>query len=425
MTTDHEVEGSNPSGRAKFQVIIFRFSCMRKIIFAIISLIILAFIGNFVAWFWHTRTIENALSNLQRELSYRNIDIHYDDIHYGQFKSWQVGGILENVSIKTKGAQSSDIQFKEIKFVSYPLQYKVEFKPVGNVIYIANFNDKSKVYEVSYDESQPPYIEMIFNNSLVELEEVIKVNEGLSFLKVINKLNYHDNGLQFFDSTLNKKYLSIQGANLMINGSREKNSNNINFLFSVEEFKYDPAYEDAIDQFHNYLIKAQKLYGPSSIYFNFAVKEHASKKTKDYIAQKEVETNSKVENEAIFDAVTIEIASIEIKNDKYSVNFKGELTKEPGLFLPISNVELEINNYNVFVNDFVDTYNARFQDSIITKPLTVEQRKKLNSFFSQFAKGVATDIEMKIVLNEAETSVSGKPINDVIRDLSEIFFGKK
>lgn len=421
MTTDHEVEGSNPSERATKNI---NSKVMRKI-FILILITVLVFIGNFSLWFLHTRSINQALLQFKRELLHNNIRLNYEDIKFTNFKSWRVGGQIEKISVNYGRDYANTFKIASIDFKSYPFKKRVILSS-NEVANLAVSRPNSGIEEsfdfVPLEGSAPEAIIKLE----IALKDVIGALKDIDApkLHLIDSLVYSDGGFTMVDRLTNTNFGQSKSSHLRINTLSNKFERRFEFDYNLTDLVFDQQYQSRSPS-NNFINDFYKKLGNVNLDIQFAYRQTPSKLLLELMNK---DKENKKNYKRIFDSYQIEIRKISQTSDVYNMMVDGSLDRQPNTFIPDMNINVKISNYKPFVYYFSDLYNASVKQilshdqSFPTKLMTPQSTQKLITLFEEL-KPIEDSLNINVKhQGGGEITVSGKPLLHFLKPLQDIFF---
>lgn len=401
MTTDHKVEGSNPSGRAicltSLGVV------MRKLLILLVSCVLIIMV-NFTLWFYHTRVINDVLASLKQNLAEQGITVSYGEILFSTFRYWNVKGSIDNfqfaIGNKDKGDPiAMEYNIEKLYFESQPLNAKIivytgsEKRVLKSASNINNPTLSSpQILEIKNIDPLGEVLEIEFFDSISQLLKVGKGKQEKSpamshISNVIKKLSYYNNDITTTDIDKNLEYSYIR--NLLIKYESELSNNGYiyNIFTNMGGLKFNQQYPFSSEV--NNMYKEFAFFDPEGVTFNmdFSLDQYQSPAQIDFY-KKASEQKQNVELKTIFDSFRYKITDISYNSNALKFSVIGQLNFEN--VDSSADVKMQFVNYKKFFESFVRAYNYRLvtdSQSMAAglKEIGTHDLRNIENYLAQFA----------------------------------------
>lgn len=411
MTTDHKVEGSNPSGRANERVSYFP-RCkrkMKKVFLYVIGLLFLFFTVNFGLWFWHTSVIKEALDSLRTEFSNNGFVLSYDDITFKNLKSWRVEGRVINLYFKRKQSDGAVLTFPQIKFKSMPFDRKIHINFLENIVYDKDISIKPV--------GASPEIILDLEKSLSDAIEILR-DPSLPKLGLIDNITYTSGPLQVLSKDL-QVMASISESTIKTNSIRNEKESSFRIKTTPIVVEFSKEYNSPVET--KKLLDLQSSVGKTTFQLEMLYYLKPSQIMLDMM-----EKNKDIK--PLLDACQIEVVKLSQENERYGISLSGSFDKQPNKFLPEMDMKVDVVNYPSMVNYVWDVNNALVEMSFPGESyllLNASQKNKMLEIFNDLHPE-GNNIHISIKSDDAHGFlVSGKPFIDVLKALQDILLFKE
>lgn len=393
----------------------------RFIILFCLGLLVLVPTANFIAWFMHTRAIVEALAQFQKELAYNNIVLEYDEPQFKNFKSWRAVGEIPNLRVTFGMLQSYKISVKSLKFTSFPYKRKVSFHFNSDVEYSSKNRFYSHNYRFEFLNPKETEILIELAYSIGKLSDLFREHD-LPKLHIIEKLDYHNPGMNILDGLIGTKIAHVDQSYLKINTQSNEDFKRLSWDSAALGLKYDPNYPAQELDIAEHKLTSELGSIDLKAKFEFTQLPSASQ-----LEMLKTEEARKRGLKKVFDSYNLAIDNFDVKSDKFSMLIKGSLDKQPFVIIPNMDINLEVNNYPEFIDYQVNVFNASVAKSkainplFPINPLNEQSRIKLHKLADTLNP---SENNLRLVITKeqgGEIYVSGKSIMTITADFMNIF----
>ncbi len=434
MTTDHKVEGSNPSGRAI--CLISLGVVMRKLLILLVSCILIVTV-NFALWFYHTRVINDVLASLKENLSGQGITISYGEVLFSTFRYWNVRGSIENFQLsmanKDKGEPIAlEYNVDKLYFESQPLNAKIilhtgsdrrTLKTAANsgnpilsspqILEIKNTNPLGEVLEIDFFDS---------------VSQLLKVGSGekkkSTISNIIKKLSYQNNDVTTTDLDKNQEYSYIKNILVKYENDLSNNGYTYNVSSNIDGFKFNQQYP--FNSEVNKLYKEFSLFDPEGVTFNmsFSLDQYQSP-TQIEFYKKAADQNQDVELKTIFDSLRYDITDISYHSNAMKFSIAGQLNFEN--VDSSANVNMQFKNYKKFFESFVHAYNYKLTTDSQSmtaglKEIGVHDLKNIEDYLAQFAENNTLVLNVTKKKEDPNFMIADRDAKTVFYDFLKVIY---
>ena len=393
-----------------------------KKIYALLSLVIVAFIINFTIWFWQTKIITDNLIELQRQLSQAGIDLSYEEIKFSTFRSWQVNGYIENLKIGFGKQPRTDIEIPNLKFFSKPFDKAVDFTTNDNVSISFTTPISYKSYQINYTEGSYPIITLDLDVSFSAFLDVLRDPHRKPMYTFIRHLQLSSPEFNLTDTKNHSIYLMGKKIFLDLYSDKDNNSRNFIIDLAMNNIIYNSNYivENDIEKADKSL--AVQL-GNIDVLFQAHYKEQPSKKQLEFLQQQE-----RQDMKVVFDSYYVDVKEIHFNTDLFGFSLKGYIDKQPEYIIPAGDLKFTLKNYNNFVNHYVDSINLgidKFTLQYFILPIQKIDEAKKEKFrkalkpFNKEGDNLVLEISRQ---GGDEIKISGRSLLDIFTELQTLLY---
>ena len=390
---------------------------MRKI-FILFSLVFFVLTANFVLWFSHTRVIRSTLTDIQREWEFYRASMSYDDLYFNNFKSWNVNGVIDNLTIKLDRYIDAKLIFSRVNFISEPFKQTIELRADGDVFLITHpGTEKERNYKINYTNGFPT-IELSFKTSLNEFGSKFN-NTSESIIDELESFIYYDSGFTMHDLDNSSDYISIKNVKASVASTKEESGKIYNFLFKCDEMEYLDDYhsekEDSVIDINN------KKTGINSLNIDFSLLYVPKALQK----QETLKHSKKGLSDGKFDTLKFKINDISMLNERYGISANGTLKKRIGIIMPKLDIVFTLTNYKEYIADVSANFNYLLETHPETrallpyKPLSKKKIQTLSEFIGKYEIN-SHDIRFRINNSDTTLRINEQDLLNFMIDLQEI-----
>ena len=436
MTTDHKVEGSNPSGRA---ICLISFGVlMRKLLILFVSCVLVVVL-NFALWFYHTRVINDVLVSLKENLSGQGITISYGEVLFSTFRYWNVKGSIENFQLAMANTDKGDpiileYNMDKLYFESQPLNAKIilhtgsdrrTLKTASNsanpilsspqILEIKNTDPLGEVLEIDFFDS----VSQLLN---VGSSEKKKSTAMSPISSVIKKLSYQNNDITTTDIGNNQEYSYIKNLLIKYESDLSNNGYVYNVFTNIGGLKFNQQYPFSSEI--NKLYKEFSFFDPEGVTFNinFSMDQYQSP-TQIEFYKKAADQKQDVELKTIFDSLRYNITDISYHSNALKFSVTGQLNFEN--VDSSANVKMRFENYKMFFETFVHAYNYRLTTDSQSmtaglKEIGAQDLKNIEDYLAQFAENNTLILNVTKKKEEPKFMIADRDAKTVFYDFLKV-----